>query len=350
MVYEFRRISRPAGPSGPNLFNSNMKIHLRLSRPSLAAIGSLLLLAVPATTTLAGTETTDTKTTTPPEPPSKFVDTTIAFDATHYFDTRFDGLDSSLSVSRYSAYGEFRFKLAPVWVLKIFTYGDFSLYNFRHLPPTAPSPLFTGLLRDAYFVNVDATLAYTFAPGWAIVGGGRIRSAASTDASGGNSFTGGGILAIKKSFFDNSFDLTLGASYTSRLSRPAKVEPYLDFDLNNFPSFVKIPIGVQLSYNGGALLYHVTDQFSLMLKGHYDSRAYRLASNTTVSKGVWSENGLDLGAGIGWTPTKKNWSLSVFGGYEVLRNVQVFANNGSKLFDRDVKPTPFVSVDFHASF
>jgi hypothetical protein len=319
-----------------------MKSSLRLSRRSLAALGSLFL-AVSSSTALAGPPAIDT---TPAAPePNKFLQSFVSFDATNFFDTSFSDIPVSLSVTRYSGYGEFKFRLSPDWMLKLFTYGDLSLYNFR-----AFDQPFTGPMRNAYYANVDLTLAYTFAPGWAIVGGGRIRSAASTDASFGDSVTGGGILAIKKSFFNGGIDLTLGASYTTRLSRSGQVLPYLDFDVNVLPSFVKIPVNVLLLYNGGMLTYRVTDNLSLIALGQYDSRAYRLAASSSIPKGVWSEYGVLVGGGFGWTPNKKNWSLTVLGGYEVFRNVQTFANNGFKTSDLDVNPTPFIRLDFHASF
>lgn len=312
------------------------------------AVCSLPLLAVLPAVALAGPEPAPTVAVDQREPDA-FLRALIAFDANHYFDSDFDGSNVGFSVSRYSYYGEFKFRLSPVFLLKLFTYADYSLYSFKNLPP--PSPAFSNLLRGAVLAQTDLTLAYQFAPGWAIVGGGRLTTGSATSADFANSFTGGGILAIKKSFFNGGIDFTIGASYTTRLSRSAHFFPYVDFDVNVLPSFVTIPVNVRLLHNGGIVSYRVTDQLSLMVEGRYDTRDYRLNRNSLVLPGaVWSEYGVDLGAGFGWTPKKKNWSVSVFGGYEVFRNVQVFNYSGQKVFDRDVKPAPYMSADFHASF
>jgi hypothetical protein len=333
-----------------------MKSHLYLSRPFLAVFSSILLLAAAAPTALAGTETVDTKTATTPPPPDKFLESFVAFTATNYFESSLEGFPLSLSVTRYSIYSEIKFRLSHEWMLKFHPYGDLSLYSFSNDAPFAPPASFTRNLRNAYMLNLDTTLAYMFAPGWSIVGGGRISSGASTEANFSDSITGGGILAIKKSFFNNAVDLTVGASYTSRLSRSWQVLPYLDFDVNVLPSFVKIPINLRLLYNGALLSYRVTDNLALTLQGRYDSRAYRLpaliqtGTFTALPKAVWYERGIELGGGFTYAPRRQNWAFSVIGGVEVARNVQIFANNGSKFLDQDVNPTPFMSATFHAAF
>ena len=318
----------------------------RFLLPGLAAC-SLTVLAVFPGMALAGPEPAPAVTLTRTEP--AFATSFIAFDANHYFESDFEGTNGALSVSRYAFKGEFRFRLSPVFLLKLFTYADYSLYSFKGIAP--PTPAFNGLLRGAVLAQTDLTLAYQFAPGWAIVGGGRLTTGSATSGEFSNSFTGGGILAIKKSIFNGGIDVTLGAAYTTRLSRSAHFLPYLDVDVNVLPSFVSIPINFRLLYGGGILSYRVTDQFSLMVEGRYDSRDYRLNRNTVaLPSSVWVERGVDLGAGFGWTPKRQNWSISVFGGYEVFRSVQVFNYSGQRVFDRDVKPTPYASVDFHASF
>ena len=324
-----------------------MKLRNSPKRQRLSALGALLALAA-SSSVIAGTPAVDAVDTIPL--PNQTQDTSLALTTTNYFSTAFDGLDTRLGVSRYAGYGQFQFKLGGPWLLKVFVEGEYSLYSFDRLPATVPSPVLTSVLRGATFANVDATLAYTFAKGWAIVGGGRVTSGAATEANYGNSFTGGGILALKKSFLNGGVDVTLGASYTTRLARSAQVLPYVDVDVNVLPSFVTLPINFLLEYNGGILTYQVTDKFALIAMGQYNLRDYRLTNNLVASKGVWSERGVDLGGGFAYAPAKKNYALSIYGGYEVFRNVEVYARNGGKLFDRDVNPTPFVAVDFHASF
>lgn len=323
-------------------------LHLHLSAITIA--GSLFLLAFSPDRAFAGpaAEPLPPPITTEREPDS-FLKSSIAFYGTHYFNERFDDLSEGFSVSRYSFYGEFKFRLSPVFLLKLFTYADYSLYSFSNIAP--PSPVFTNLLRGAAYERVDLTLAYTFAPGWAIVGGGRITSGVASNGEFSNSFTGGGILGLKKSFFDGGIDLTLGASLTTRLSRSAQVLPYIDVDVNVLPSFVKVPLNLRLVWGGGILSYRVTDNLSIMGEGRIDSRAYRLNQNNVLLRsGVWSESSVDLGLGFGWTPLRKNWSFSVIGGYSVFRNVQVFNYGGQKVFDQDVKPAPYMQAVFHASF
>jgi hypothetical protein len=326
-----------------------MNSRLRLSLSAITIVGSCLLFAATPSLTLAGPPP-------PPEPapttgraPDSFQQGFIAFYGTNYFNERFDNLNEGFSVSRYSYYGEFRFKLSPTWMIKLFTYADYSLYSFSNVPQ--PSPVFTNLLRGAAFERVDLTLAYTFAPGWALVGGGRITSGVASNGDFGNSFTGGGIFGVKKSFFDGGVDITLGATYTTRLSRSAQVLPYFDIDVNVLPSFVKVPVNLRLVWGGGILSYRVTDNLSIMGEGRVDARTYRLNQNNVVLPGaVWSESSLDVGLGFGWTPLKRNWSFTVMGGYSLFRNVQVFNYSGQKVFDQDVKPAPYLSALVHASF
>ncbi len=165
----------------------------------------------------------------------------------------------------------------------------------------------------------------------------------------------------------------MGASYTSRLARPAQVFPYFDLDVNVLPQFIKLPINLQFKWGGGILSYRITESFSLMFEGRYDSRYYRLNSNPTpifpfigqplqagqgggfprfnpFANGVWYESGLDVGGGFGYTPRNKNWTFSVLGGAELFRNVQIYTNSGFKLLDRDVKPTPYLNANFYAAF
>ncbi len=294
----------------------------------------------------------------PPPPPDKFLESFIAVTATNYFDASFNGLPLSVAVTRFAFYSEFKFRLSPEWMLKIFPYADFSLYSFQSdFGSSSPPPFFTGSLRDAYLLSVDATLAYKFAPGWAIVGGGRLTSSAATNAILTDSITGGGIIALKKSLLNNGVDFTFGISYTSRLSRSWQVQPYFDFDVNVLPSFVKIPVNIRLLYNGALLSYRVTDNLALSLQGRYDARSYRLRSfyhavngSELFRKAVWNESGLELGGGFTFAPRRKNWALSVTGGVEILRNVQIITNSGGQFFDFDVSPTPFVSGAFHAAF
>jgi hypothetical protein len=285
-----------------------------------------------------------------PVPIDKFADITLAFRATNYFDATFPGLNTTVDVARYSAYGIFKFQLGGPWLLKISAYSGYSLYDFDSHGRAARSSLAIGALRETVLGNVDATVAYTFTPGWAVLGGGRITTGLDTNASFINSITGGGILAVKKSFFDGGVDLTLGASYTTRLSRSGQIFPYIDFDVNVLPSFIKAPIDLLVLYNGGLLTYRLSDRFSLLAMGQFDSRAYRLASDSTVPRGVWNEYGVNLGGGFSVTSKNRNYSLNVFAGYEVFRNVQIFANSGNQLFNRAVSPTPFLSIDIQASF
>jgi len=314
----------------------------------------LLGLTAISPTGFAGTPVVDTA--TPPPATNKFLDSFVAFSATNYFDTSFSDIPLNMSVTRYSIYSEFKFRLSPDWMFKIFPYGDISLYSFHSPFAFGAPPAFTQNLRNAYALNLDATLAYQFAPGWSIVGGGRVSSGASTEANFSDSITGGGILALKKSFWNNAIDFTVGASYTSRLARSWHFLPYFDFDVNVLPKFVKMPLNVRLLYNGGLLSYRVTENLALTLQGRYDSRAYRLpallqtSQFTAAPKAVWYENGLELGGGFTFAPRHKNWALSIIGGVEVLRNVQIFNNSGGKIFDQDVNPTPFLSATLHAAF
>ena len=331
-----------------------MKPYLNLSRRTLAVVGSLFL-AASASTASAGTPVVETIP-TPPEP-NKYLDTFFVVSGTNYFESSFENFPLSLSVTRYSVYSEFKFRLSPEWMLKFHPYADLSLYSFSNDTSFPPPPAFTQNLRNAYMFQLDTTLAYMFAPGWSIVGGGRITSGASTQANFSDSITGGGILAVKKSFWNNAIDLTIGASYTSRLSRSWQVLPYFDFDVNVLPSFVKIPINLRLLYNGGELSYRVTDSFALTMMGRYDSRYYRLPAVLEFSNGfqrapkaVWYERGVEMGGGFTYAPRRQNWAFSVIGGVEVFRNVQVINNSGGKLIDSDVNPTPFVSANFHAAF
>ncbi len=332
-----------------------MKRTPNLLRRSVATVGGIFALAAASNGLYAGTPVVDTP---PPPAPNKYLESFVVVSGTNLFETSFEDAPLSLAVTRYSIYSEFKFRLSPEWMFKIFPYGDLSLYSFRLDSPFPPSPppAFTSQLRNAYSLNLDATLAYMFAPGWSIVGGGRIASGAANNANFSDSITGGGILAIKKSLFNNAIDITFGASYTSRLSRSWHVLPYFDFDVNVLPAFVKIPLNIRLLYNGGLISYRVTDSLALTLQGRYDSRAYRLngvaqfPGVTVVPKAVWYEYGLELGGGFTYAPRRQNWALTFTGGYEVFRNVQVFANNGGKIFDQDVNPTPFVSATFHAAF
>lgn len=324
-----------------------MTSRLRLHLSAIAVAGSILLSAAYPGQLLAGPDPVPAPVVDTGRAPNSFLQSFVALYGTNYFNESFDNLKEGFSVSRYSYYGEFKFKLSPVWLVKLFTYADYSLYSFSDSPP----PVFTNLLRGGAYERVDLTLAYSFAPGWAIVGGGRLTSGVATSGDFSNSFTGGGIFALKKSFFNGGIDLTLGASFTTRLSRSASVFPYFDMDVNVLPSFVKIPINLRLLYGGGILSYRVTDSFSLMAEGRYDSRDYRLnRSSLLLPGGVWSEYSLDLGAGFGYTPLKKNWSFSVIGGYAVFRNVQIYNYGGQKVFDKDVNPAPYIQAVFHASF
>ena len=319
----------------------------RFSRSTLAAAGSLLFLAAAPNLALAGPEPVLAP--TQASAPDPFLKSSISIYGTNYFNADFDGTTTGVSVSRYSFNGEFKFRLAPIFLLKLFTYGDYSLYNFKNVAP--PSPSFTGLLRGAAFERVDLTLAYTFTPGWAIVAGGRVTSGTATNGDFANSFTGGGILALKKSLFKGAVDLTVGAAYTSRLARPAQVVPYLDLDVNVLPEFVNIPVNILLKWGGGIVSYRVTDNLALMVEGRIDSRYYRLNRTVTqASKGVWYESGGDIGGGFGYSPKGRNWTFSVLGGLEVFRNVRIYDRSGAKLFDRDVKPTPYMNANFHAAF
>lgn len=333
-----------------------MKSRLSLPPSSLALVGSILVgLASFSPTARAGEPIVDTVPT--PPPPNKFLDSFVAFSVTNLFDTSFTNVPLSLSSTRYAIYSEFKFRLSPEWMLKFFPYGDFSLYSFRSDSFLGATPAFTQNLRNAYALNLDTTLAYMFTPGWSIVVGGRVSSAASTEANFSDSITGGGILAVKKSFWNNAIDLTLGASYTSRLSRSWHVLPYFDVDVNVLPAFVKIPLNLRLLYNGGLLSYRVTDSLAITLQGRYDSRAYRMPALFQFNNGfkqfpnsVWSEYGVELGGGFTYAPRRQNWALSLTGGVEVLRNVQIFTNSGSKIFNQDVNPTPFLQATLHAAF
>ena len=327
---------------------SFMTSRLRLTSSTLAAAASLLLLSVAPSATLAGPDPVPAAPPAAAEP-NKFLQSSVAIYGTNYFNSDFDGLNTGFGVSRYSFYGEFKFKLSPIFRLKLFTYADYSLYSFKNLPP--PSPQFSNLLRGAAFERVDLTLAYTFTPGWAVVVGGRVTSGTSTNGDFANSFTGGGILGIKKSIFSGAVDVTVGASYTSRLARPAQLLPYFDVDVNVLPEFVKIPVNLLFKWGGGIVSYRVTDNLSLMVEGRIDSRFYRLNRNSAVlANGVWYESSGDIGGGFGYSPRGRNWTLSVLGGYSVFRNVQVYNTAGQKLFDNDVKPAPYINANFHAAF
>src|SRR5262249_6945872 len=142
-----------------------MKSRLNLPSASLGILGALVLgLAAMASTVRAGTPVVETA--PAPPPPNKFLESFVAFSATNYFETSFENFPLSVAVTRYSIYSEFKFRLSPDWMFKIFPYGDISLYSFSSPFPLLQAPVFTRNLRNAYSLNLDMTLAYQFAPGW----------------------------------------------------------------------------------------------------------------------------------------------------------------------------------------
>ncbi len=316
---------------------------LRLSSCSALA-AALFALQAPALAGPTAPEPTPAKAATPTAPETEF---TALVAVTHLFDSGLDRTSASVATTRVALEVEYDFRLGGRWFAEIQLEGDYSSYQLHKFTSLVPGR--SRVLKDAVLVDIVPLIGYELNRGWSILGGGRLEIGAASGASLRDSVTVAGILAVRHSFFNGAIILTLGGSFGSRLGGGTQVLPFLQLDSGRNSDILGSRFGFETRHNGGQLTYRLTDSILLLVGGRLDEREYRLASGSQGQRGVWRESGLELGGGVGFAPAK-NWRVSVTGGVEVGRTIRLDDRFGGKIFERDVAPSPFVSVEMHATF
>lgn len=206
-------------------------------------------------------------------------------------------------------------------------------------------------LRDAHATDLGARISHQFDQRWGAIIGGRVEFAGESGADLDDSATFGGFGAVTYRFSE-TFTFGAGAAVSTRLEDSTLVVPVvlLDIKITDRLSFGNIdPRSAAGLGVGVSLRYQLTEEWTLSLGAGYQQREFRLDTGNTISGGVFRDSGFPVALDATYTPNP-HFSIGARAGAMVWHEIKLFDDNGDRLADSELDPTPFVGFGASVRF
>ena len=230
--------------------------------------------------------------------------------------------------------------LPPRWRISLdaeIEHDHYRLFNFDRLLAGTEEPL-----RDAFRVRIAPMATYFVDERWALVAGMTPEVAGDPDADVARSFTIGGFVGARRQFTP-TFAMTFGGMASTRLADTPRFLPLLGVE---WQIARRWRFGVQGP--GGSLSYawHTAEEgkpLNLFLKMAYESREFRLASDSSVSEGVLRDQSFPVGIGVEWHAAPLA-TVTAEVGTSMSGSLRVRDRNDRTLVDRDLQSASYLRL------
>lgn len=220
-----------------------------------------------------------------------------------------------------------------------FEYSNYDFSGDTQLGPRPDRPW-----RDIYREGVFLTLIRAVDERWSYVVGAAAGFSHEEDAKVGDSFEGGGFVAVNYSFSE-SLRLGLGVGVFSQIEDDVLVIPVPTVDW----TFAQ---GWRLTNNnrpGVFVEYSPSEQWKLLAGAEWQSRDFRLAEDGPVPNGVGRDRRVPIALEVTYTPTRQ-LELAARAGVDVMVNYRIADSSGNRLAKSDGDPAPFVALSLSYRF
>ena len=261
----------------------------------------------------------------------------------YQFDTDIDG-GGSFSVNRAFLGGGMSYRFTPSLSIDLDVAGEVDDYDFRgdgvFGAPAGGSP---------WNRTVDLTLRamgrWKVDDSWRVFLGGLVSWAGETDASAGDSFTGGGLVGAAYTFSD-TLTLGLGMQISTRLEDDLLYipSPIIDWRISEqfFISNMRGPVSYPASLGIEAVFY-LSREMNVSIGTRYEYRRFRLNDEgpVAIQDGVGTNSGFPVWLRYEWRPVPEI-RLHLLGGLTFGQQLELDDRNGGQLAKENVDIAPFV--------
>lgn len=185
-------------------------------------------------------------------------------------------------------------------------------------------------------------LRYALTPQWGLSAGGVFIFSPESGADWGDSFSGGGLLAVDYTASKTLF-VSLGAAVISQIEDDARVTPSIILNWLPYQDWA-VRVGVVPASGGaaaaGEVAYRVAEPVEVGLGLLYNQRRFRLNSD-----GVGEDNNLPLRLRLGWDITSQI-SLNLLAGVALAGELRIDDSRGNELNKQDYDPAPYIGIRF----
>jgi hypothetical protein len=223
-------------------------------------------------------------------------------------------------------------------------FGEQSWYDFSDatgLVPGTDDPL-----DEAYRLVLRPLLSWQVSQDWGVFCGGSLNWGAENGADLSDALTVGGIAGARYRFSD-SFSLSFGLGVASQLEDSTEFFPLIGVDW-------QIDEQTRLSSTGdegvGLRLTHaVSEHWSVLVQGSYESREFRLADDNALSEGAMRDRRVPVAAGVSYSPSQ-SVTLQLLGGVVAWQELRFDDSGGNEVSEVNADPAPFVRLILRVYF
>jgi hypothetical protein len=253
----------------------------------------------------------------------------------HTFKSRLRGGPGEVGVTRSGGEAALSVRLDDRWRFGLNAGTEHSWYNFRGAPNLIPGT--TRPVHAMHRYDISPTVSYRIDEQWSVAGGGLLELAHQGGASVGDSFTGGGLAAVRYAF---SKDLALsgGLLVKSRLEDDAFIVPILGIEWQ-----ITEQVRFETRGLGGIVRASLNEQWTVRLDGGYETREYRLDRGGFLPSGVFRDRRVPVGVGVEWTPTSQV-TLGLRAGLIVWQEYLVDNRQGVRVSSDKTRPAAFLGL------
>lgn len=220
-----------------------------------------------------------------------------------------------------------------------FEYSNYDFSGNTQLGPRPDRPW-----RDVYREGLFLTLIRAVDERWSYVVGAIAGFAHEEDAKIGDSFEGGGFVAVNYAFSE-SLRLGLGVGVFSQIEDDVLIIPVPTVDW----TFAQ---GWRLTNNnrpGIFVEYIPSEQWKLTAGAEWQTRDFRLAEDGPIPNGVGRDRRVPLSLEVAYTPSR-TLELAARAGVDLMVNYRVADSSGNRIAKSDGDPAPFVALSLSYRF
>lgn len=273
----------------------------------------------------------------PPMPP-KF-GATLNFRTRGIQESSLGGTNAELGIARSGFDLNLNYFASPELILLGgFTYEDsrFAWESLGSVVPSLRSPVGSTRILSG---NIGAIKRLTNR--WSLGTTFTVRSTGETTATNNSQETGFSVFGRYSK--DRTSSFSIGIATISQLSDDPLVIPFVGYEgrVNDKLTLGTVPVAAGIGIQGR---YQVDAKQTYALTVAFENRNFRLGPDAPVRNGVLRDQGFPIELSYRFRPSAKvEYGASI--GYLLGQTISLEAANGSTVFDRTLRPTPFIGLN-----
>ncbi len=316
-----------------------------MRRIHIGIVAAGLISSSPSNTTAQSTEATQSAETLPPPAapaPDGGAVVTLFGEGRLTFRANLRSSPGDVQIWNAGSGASIRFPVGEQWRLNFRVHGEYSNYDFSGataLVPGAADPF-----DDLYEAGIGVVAHRALSGPWSLTLGAYIRSAGEPGAEFGDTLWGGGFAGIGYRF-NESFRLTLGGGFTSRLEDNAEFVPFIAFTW-------QITERLRLETQGFDLVltWEPRTWLDVYAHGSWEYRQFRLDDDrAALPGGVIRDNRFPVGAGVAFKPFD-GLRIAVEGGAIVYQEFDVLSSSGNQITDVETEAAAYIMLRIEYQF